>query len=133
MEIIRAELRADLRDGLTGLREHLDTRFNDSHMTRDRMHAENLTELRAIKDEAKKTNGRVSVLEERHRSLYDEFQGIRKRWHDFRESIQDRLVNAAAGSAAAGENRTVTMRDVYVYVAGVGSLYALAKLLRWIP
>jgi predicted nuclease with TOPRIM domain len=128
METLRAELRADLRDGLGGLRDHLDTRFNDSHTVRDRMHAENLTELRAIKEEAKKTNGRVTVLEERHRSLHDEFQGIRKRWHDFRESIQDRL-----SSRVSGENRTVTMRDVYVYVAGVGSLYTLAKLLRWLP
>lgn len=133
METLRAELRADLRDGILGLREHLDVRFNDSHTVRDRMHAEYLTELREIKAEAKRTNGRVLVLEERHRSLHDEFQSIRARWHKFRESIQDCIVARRELGAASGENRTLTMRDVYVFAGGVSVFYAVAKIFRWLP
>lgn len=111
---------------LDALRE----RFDDERETNADRHSENVTRLERIEHEVKRTNGRVTTLEEKQRTLGDEFQAVRKRWHDFRESIQDKLRSTRERS---GENRHLTMRDVYLFSGGFAMFYALAKLMNWIP
>jgi hypothetical protein len=69
------------------------------------------------------------VLEVGFKTLAEEFQSIRKRWHDFRDSVQSRL----SSNTATGENRTLTMRDVYMFCGGCGMIYAFFKMMKWTP
>lgn len=133
---LRSDLRAEMRDGFSVLKEHIDARFDDSREERALMHGENLQQFRDVIAEQRKTNGRVTTLETVTRTLADEFQGIRRRWHDFRDSIQAKVTEAQAhkpATAETGENRHLTMRDVYVFVGGFSMFYAIGKLMKWIP
>ncbi len=132
----------DMREWGSAIIEQMDRRFRESRERGDEKHDENKEFQVAILAEAKKTNGRITTLEVETRTLKDEFQGIRKRWHDFRDSVQARLHGAQGPQGpqgiqgvqgASGENRHVTMRDVYMFCGGAGIIWALAKTMKWIP
>lgn len=120
--------RDDVREMGRDIKEHIERRFSETREIQAERHDENVDRMDAMLAEARKTNGRVTTLETMHRALHEEFQAIRKRWHDFRDSIQSKL-----STEGAGENRHLTMRDVYVFVGGFTMFYALGKLMKWIP
>ncbi len=131
--------RDDVRDMGKAIVEEMNRRFSESRERGDEKHDENKENLSAILSEAKRTNGRITRLEVETVTLKEEFQGIRKRWHDFRDSVQSRIqgpqgpqgIQGVQGES--GENRHVTMRDVYMFVGGFGIFYGLAKMLKWLP
>lgn len=104
-------------------------RFEDERDAQADRHAENVGRMENIFTEVRRTNGRVTTLEAQQRTLAEEFQSVRKRWHDFRDSIQSKL----SSDTATGENRTLKMRDVYVFLGGLGAFYFVAKLFHWLP
>ena len=111
--------REDVREVSRNVLEQINQRFDDLMDRGDHRHAENQDRMRDIVNEAKIANGRLTRLEEKHSALFNEFQAIRKRWHDFRESIQLKLQGPQGPQGiqgiqgVSGENRHVTMRDVY--------------------
>ena len=132
--------REDVRDLGLNLQNQVDRRFTEQRERRDERdklaedrHRENVSRMDTILSEVRETNGRVIVLEDRHKSLAEEFQAIRKRWHDFRDSIQNKLSEHRASDAITGENRQITMRDVYMFCGGFGIFYGIAKIMKWIP
>lgn len=36
-----------------------------------------------------------------------------------------------SASSSSGENRTITMRDVYMFGGGLSMFYAVGKLMKW--
>jgi predicted nuclease with TOPRIM domain len=110
----------------------LHRRFDDERTARHAQHAENQDMLREIRSEAKLTNGRITRLESMVQTLKDEFQGIRERWHKFRESIQD-AVSKLSNGPEKGELATVTRLDaksaVGIFVLGMSAIIALLKLM----
>lgn len=133
---LRTELRAEIRDGNASLRDHFNSRFDDAADARDRMHLDNMTVSREIRDEQRKTNGRVTALEVLYTTMLDRCKVLEKRWHDFRDSIQAKVyrdANRDGNGTATGENRTLTMRDMYVFVGGLSAAYFVAKVFKWLP
>ena len=131
--------REDVRDLGLNIQTQVDRRFTEQRERREERdklaeerHRENVMRMETIINEVRQTNGRVIVLEDRHKSLAEEFQAIRKRWHDFRDSIQDKLSKANDG-IGTGENRRLVVRDVTLVSGGFALCYALAKLMKWIP
>lgn len=49
------------------------------------------------------------------------------------ENLTKQTTITTTTSNVTGENRTLTMRDVYVFCGGFTMFYAFAKLLKWIP
>lgn len=116
-----------------------DERYSEQRNLSDGRHKENVERMDTIVGEVRETNGKVLVLEERQRSIMEEFAAVRKRWHEFRESIQlltrgpQGLPGPQGVPGLTGENRQLTMRDVYVFAGGFGIFYAVAKLFHWLP
>ena len=80
--------------------------------------------LKEILQETRKTNGRVTVLEATLHYLKDEWQIIRKRYHE--------LVNLKQANGG-GENATVTRIDIRtaiaLFVGGGATIMFLLKLM----
>lgn len=113
-------------------------RMDDESKNGDQKHIENQTLMREMVAEQRKTNGRVTRLEvglenviayvgKLEQRWTDEFNGIRKRWHDFRDSIQ-----TAIGKTGKGELSPLTRLDaktaVAIYVLGMVTLISLLKI-----
>jgi predicted nuclease with TOPRIM domain len=110
----------------------LHRRFDDEREARKQQHAENQDMLREIRAEAKLTNGRITRLESIAQTLKDEFQGIRERWHKFRESIQD-SVSKLSNGPEKGELAPVTRLDaksaVGIFILGMSVILGLLKIM----
>lgn len=94
----------------------INQRLTDYHAEHLRMHAENVKRMDFIAEQTQRTNGRVTTLEAVTRSLQDEFQAVRRRWHDFRETLTDhvskQLATYARGTAPNWDDRPLTRREL---------------------
>ena len=131
--------REDVRGMGQDIKEQIATWKKEQRERSDEKHREGIERIDALTEEVRETIGKVILLEERHRSLFEEFQAIRKRWHDFRDSIQSKLTGPPGPQGIqgiqglSGENRLISMRDVYLFTGGLGMFYAIAKLFKWLP
>lgn len=125
MQLLRAELRQELREHLTLLRDHFDERFDSSQDERDRMHRENLAQMVRIEEQCRETNGRVSKLEEAMRNVREEFQRIRDKWHDFRATIQRQVDGFKRIANISSDERPITRKELGMVIGlaiGVGTM-----------
>jgi hypothetical protein len=126
--------REDVRQMGRDILEHMDRRFKEKKETDSDKHDEYLGRFDTLITKSDRLTDRVTTLEALTRALQDEFQAIRKRWHDFRDSVQTKLADGGFGT---GENRKLTTRDFTIAFSGVSlglsMFYALAKILKWIP
>ncbi len=142
----RYATREDVHHASHAIQQQIERWTNETRERSNERHAENIANIKDIVQEMRITNGRVVALETNHKNLQEEFQGIRKRWHDFRDSIQLKVQNnqGPAGPQGAqgiqglqGENRNLTMRDFNIAFAsvslGFALFYTFAKLMKWLP
>jgi predicted nuclease with TOPRIM domain len=101
--------RDDVREMSRDILTHIDRRLNERDRVGEQRHGENADRLDVILEQCRETNGRVSKLEALYQRLDQEFQGIRKRWHEFRESIQ-KIVSTRA--AVSSDERSLTRREL---------------------
>jgi hypothetical protein len=123
--------REDVREMGKAIQEQIDRRFIEQRDRGDERHADNLDRFDAILAEQRRTNGRVTTLEALFKELKDEFTGIRRRWHDFRDSIVKSI--KADGGIGTGENRKLVVRDFLLVSGTIVACYAFAKAFRWVP
>ena len=113
--------------------EHMDRQSRQDREHGDNRHIENIGNFRELMAESRLMNVRVTTLETLVKTLQAEFQGIRDRWHTFRDSIVKSLSDNGVGT---GENRKLVMRDFTIAFGGVSLgitlFYALAKILKWL-
>lgn len=106
MQIAIARLTTVLESGMS----HMNRRMDDAQATTRQQHVENMDRLERIEAEVRKTNGRVTRLEEQVRTLF-------------------RKVKEKAD--VLGERTGITRRDVTVFVCGGGGLMAAWKFAEW--
>jgi hypothetical protein len=110
--------------------DHMDRRFKEKKETDSDKHLENLGRFDMLISKSDKLTDRVTTLEAITKTIQDEFQAIRKRWHDFRDSVQSKLSDSGLGT---GENRRLVVRDVTLVAGGCALFYAFAKMMKWLP
>ena len=131
--------REDVRDMGHAIQVQIDRRFVEQRERGDERHADNLERFDALLSKADRADERLTKLEVITKNLQEEFQAIRKRWHDFRDSITSKITGPQGPQGLqgdrgeSGENRRITKWDVIIFAAGGGMFYALAKLMKWIP
>lgn len=125
--------------------ESINTRIDDQTGTlRDDMHRMHRETALRIQNMDERINGkftrvheRLSTLEEITRTLKEEFQGIRDRWHKFRESIQTAVSKLVQGNgqgvAITSEERPITRKELgWVIALIIGSITIGAGVTIWI-
>jgi len=88
----------------------LNRRFDDAREVGDQRHSENITRMDSIVVQVRITNGRVTRLESLYDGLKDEFDAVRKRWHEFRDSVQKAMARFVE-PVTTGESRPLTQRE----------------------
>jgi predicted nuclease with TOPRIM domain len=76
--------RDDLRELGRDIVAQMNRRFDEQRELGDQRHSENIDRM----DQLASIDTRLTILEQAMLAIKDEFAGIRKRWHDFRDSLQ---------------------------------------------
>ena len=102
--------REDMRELGRDIVAQMNRRFDEQKDWSDQRHSENLERLDFLGAQTAKTNGRVSVLESAMKALQEEFQAIRTRWHNFRDSLSDTVAKALRPET--WDNRPLSWREL---------------------
>lgn len=89
--------RADLRESMRDVIGEVNRRFDEARAVGNQRHDENVDRLERIEASHNLIGERVVRLEGSHSALSADFQGIRQRWHDFRDSIQQAILEIQSG------------------------------------
>ncbi len=112
-----------LAEQVASLRRETMQRHSDNVKRADERHGEIVVRLERIEDKQDVDNGEIAALKSITAYLKEEWQLIRKRYHE--------LVNARQN---ATDDQTIVRRVdvsmmVAIYVAGLGSVVAILKLM----
>lgn len=131
METQLASLKAMVESGFDELRR---ARADDGRLHTQR-HAENTVRLDAINGKVARAHERIGVVESVQAGFLKELDRFRDRVHAFAGALQRISQKPGNGKSVdeRGENRHLTMRDVYVFACGFSLFYAIAKLFQWLP
>ena len=102
--------REDVRVSVREILEHIDRRLDERNRHQDSRHQENIDRMETVIELQRITNGRISKLEALYGQLDREFQSIRKRWHDFRDSVQ-KFLHSHKQTASTSTTTTTTTSD----------------------
>jgi hypothetical protein len=123
----------DVRDTADDVVSRMSQLMSLEREYREQQHAENRALMQSMLTEARRTNGRITTLEQIVKTLQDEFATVRQRWHSFRDSTQDALSRALVGVGGKGELSPVTRKDlsiaVGILILGMTAMLTLMKII----
>ncbi len=119
--------RDDVRQVSQDVLSQINQRFDDLMDRGDQRHGENVRRMEYIADQTRQTNGRVTALEVIVRNIKEDFNGIRKRWHDFRDSFQQ------STNTLSSDEKLLTRKELgWIIALIVGSIAIGATVTIWV-